>query len=104
MHRSPGGERAVRGAKAVGDVAGLAGSVTEEGRSVVDAHLRPPEKVSTDDRLVGYETLLVAKFLDILQGLHGGDFRQVVRTQMACQRSISSLYDVDVRMIKIEMV
>ncbi|PUZ58603.1 hypothetical protein GQ55_5G522200 [Panicum hallii var. hallii] len=65
-------------AKAAGEVSGPASSVAEERRNV-DAHLRQvaPEKVSVDERLVDYETLLVARLLDILQGLHGGEFRQV---------------------------
>ncbi|KAF8714333.1 hypothetical protein HU200_027797 [Digitaria exilis] len=94
VHRPPDGGRPVRGGKAVGDVTGLAGSLTEEVQAF-DAHLlrqsTPPEKVSADDRLVGYETLLVARFLDILQGLHGSDFRQVVEE---CLR-LSGEYHVD---------
>nr|BAK09197.1 phosphoenolpyruvate carboxylase [Oryza eichingeri] len=76
---------AVRGASAA---AGSASSAVREmavaeGRRheySIDARLRQlaPEKVSADDRLVDYETLLVARFLDILEDLHGGDFRQVV--------------------------
>ncbi|RLM93972.1 hypothetical protein C2845_PM08G01990 [Panicum miliaceum] len=62
-------------AKAAGEVSGPASSVAEERRNV-DAHLR--QKVPVDERLVDYETLLVARLLDILQGLHGGEFRQVV--------------------------
>ncbi|XP_062218880.1 uncharacterized protein LOC133918792 [Phragmites australis] len=66
-------------ARAVGEIAGSASAAAEVRRSI-DAHLRPlaPEKMSEDDRLVDYETLLVARFLDILQDLHGSDFRQVV--------------------------
>jgi hypothetical protein len=33
-----------------------------------------------DDRLLNYETLLVDRFLDILQELHGSNFRRVVST------------------------
>jgi phosphoenolpyruvate carboxylase len=34
-----------------------------------------------DDRLLNYETLLVDRFLDILQELHGSNFRRVVRSE-----------------------
>jgi phosphoenolpyruvate carboxylase len=66
-------------AKAVAGV--VSASSGAEERRPADAHPRrqlAPEKVPADDRLAGYETLLVARFLDILQGLHGGDSRQVV--------------------------
>ncbi|KAL6838809.1 hypothetical protein ACP4OV_031523 [Aristida adscensionis] len=68
--RSEASSAAAAAAKAAGEQAGHA----------IDGHLwqLAPERVSEDDRLVDYETLLVARFLDILQDLHGGDFRQVV--------------------------
>lgn len=55
-------------------------AVAEGRQQSVGTHLRHlgPEKLSDDDRLLNYETLLVARFLDILQDLHGSDFRQVV--------------------------
>uniref|UniRef100_A0A0E0MSX8 phosphoenolpyruvate carboxylase n=1 Tax=Oryza rufipogon TaxID=4529 RepID=A0A0E0MSX8_ORYRU len=74
---------AVRGAGNVSSAAVREMAVAEGRRQheySIDARLRQlaPEKVSADDRLVDYETLLVARFLDILEDLHGGDFRQVV--------------------------
>jgi phosphoenolpyruvate carboxylase len=41
-----------------------------------------------DDRLLNYETLLVDRFLDILQELHGSNFRRVVRTHLTEQQQI----------------
>jgi len=46
----------------------------------IDAQLRllAPKKVSDDDKLVEYDALLLDRFLDILQDLHGEDIRQTV--------------------------
>jgi hypothetical protein len=46
----------------------------------IDAQLRllAPSKVSDDDKLVEYDALLLDRFLDILQDLHGGDIRETV--------------------------
>lgn len=46
----------------------------------IDAQLRllAPRKVSDDDKLVEYDALLLDRFLDILQDLHGEDIRQTV--------------------------
>lgn len=46
----------------------------------IDAQLRllAPRKVSEDDKLVEYDALLLDRFLDILQDLHGEDIRQTV--------------------------
>ena len=46
----------------------------------IDAHLRllAPRKVSEDDKLVEYDALLLDRFLDILQSLHGEDIRETV--------------------------
>lgn len=46
----------------------------------IDAQLRllAPRKVSDDDKLVEYDALLLDRFLDILQDLHGQDIRQTV--------------------------
>lgn len=46
----------------------------------IDAHLRSlvPAKVSEDDKLVEYDALLLGRFLDILQDLHGEDLRETV--------------------------
>ncbi|KAJ9550144.1 hypothetical protein OSB04_014189 [Centaurea solstitialis] len=47
----------------------------------IDAQLRllAPSKVSDDDKLVEYDALLLDRFLDILQDLHGQDIRQTVQ-------------------------
>ncbi|KAL6644285.1 hypothetical protein ACP70R_015893 [Stipagrostis hirtigluma subsp. patula] len=47
----------------------------------IDAQLRmlAPTKVSEDDNLVEYDALLLDRFLDILQDLHGGDLREMVQ-------------------------
>lgn len=46
----------------------------------IDAQLRllAPRKVSEDDKLVEYDALLLDRFLDILQSLHGEDIRETV--------------------------
>jgi phosphoenolpyruvate carboxylase len=46
----------------------------------IDAQLRllAPGKVSEDDKLVEYDALLLDRFLDILQDLHGKDIRETV--------------------------
>ncbi|XP_076924983.1 phosphoenolpyruvate carboxylase 2-like [Bidens hawaiensis] len=47
----------------------------------IDAQLRllAPAKVSEDDKLIEYDALLLYKFLDILQDLHGQDLRETVQ-------------------------
>ncbi|KAL9243752.1 hypothetical protein vseg_017603 [Gypsophila vaccaria] len=47
----------------------------------IDAQLRllAPKKVSEDDKLVEYDALLLDRFLDILQSLHGEDIRETVQ-------------------------
>ncbi|KAI3774942.1 hypothetical protein L1987_49506 [Smallanthus sonchifolius] len=47
----------------------------------IDAQLRllAPGKVSEDDKLIEYDALLLDKFLDILQNLHGEDLRETVQ-------------------------
>ncbi|XP_051151878.1 phosphoenolpyruvate carboxylase [Andrographis paniculata] len=47
----------------------------------IDAQLRllAPGKVSEDDKLVEYDALLLDRFLDILQDLHGEDLRETVQ-------------------------
>ncbi|KAL6140747.1 hypothetical protein ACLB2K_059043 [Fragaria x ananassa] len=47
----------------------------------IDAQLRllAPGKVSEDDKLIEYDALLLDRFLDILQDLHGGDIRETVQ-------------------------
>ena len=46
----------------------------------IDAQLRAlaPGKVSDDDKLVEYDALLLDRFLDILQSLHGENLRETV--------------------------
>ncbi|KAK9078200.1 hypothetical protein SSX86_002257 [Deinandra increscens subsp. villosa] len=47
----------------------------------IDAQLRllAPAKVSEDDKLIEYDALLLDKFLDILQNLHGEALRETVQ-------------------------
>ncbi|XP_078439557.1 phosphoenolpyruvate carboxylase, housekeeping isozyme [Wolffia australiana] len=47
----------------------------------IDAQLRllAPGKVSEDDKLVEYDALLLDRFLDILQDLHGEELREAVQ-------------------------
>lgn len=47
----------------------------------IDAQLRAlaPKKVSEDDKLVEYDALLLDRFLDILQDLHGEEIRETVQ-------------------------
>ena len=49
----------------------------------IDAQLRllAPSKVSDDDKLVEYDALLLDRFLDILQDLHGHDIRETVKNK-----------------------
>lgn len=51
-----------------------------EKHASIDAQLRllAPRKVSEDDKLVEYDALLLDRFLDILQELHGEDLRETV--------------------------
>ena len=46
----------------------------------IDAQLRllAPKKVSEDDKLVEYDALLLDRFLDILESLHGSEIRETV--------------------------
>ncbi|XP_027344117.1 phosphoenolpyruvate carboxylase 2 [Abrus precatorius] len=57
------------------------GSRNIEKMASIDAQLRllAPRKVSDDDKLVEYDALLLDRFLDILQDLHGEDIRQTVQ-------------------------
>lgn len=54
---------------------------TLEKHASIDAQLRllAPGKVSEDDKLVEYDALLLDRFLDILQELHGEDLRETVQ-------------------------
>ena len=51
----------------------------------IDAQLRAlaPAKVSDDDKLIEYDALLLDRFLEILQGLHGEDLREMVSILIA---------------------
>ncbi|VAI17389.1 unnamed protein product [Triticum turgidum subsp. durum] len=57
------------------------GSGKIERLSSIDAQLRllVPAKVSEDDKLIEYDALLLDRFLDVLQGLHGDDLREMVQ-------------------------
>ena len=62
------------------------GSGISNGRQLVsskslDAHMRQlvPERVSEDDKLVEYDFLLLDRFLDVLQDLHGEDMKETVK-------------------------
>lgn len=50
----------------------------------IDAQLRllAPGKVSEDDKLVEYDALLLDRFLDILQDLHGEEIRETVKNHI----------------------
>ncbi|KAJ6822856.1 phosphoenolpyruvate carboxylase 2 [Iris pallida] len=52
-----------------------------EKHASIDAQLRliAPKKVSEDDKLVEYDAILLDRFLDILQELHGEDLRETVQ-------------------------
>jgi hypothetical protein len=56
------------------------GSGKIERLSSIDAQLRllVPGKLSDDDKLIEYDALLLDRFLDVLQGLHGDDLREMV--------------------------
>jgi NACalpha-BTF3-like transcription factor len=64
------------------DSFGFAAAATAmpERHQSIDAQLRllAPGKVSEDDKLVEYDALLVDRFLDILQDLHGPHLREFV--------------------------
>jgi|UniRef100_A0ACD5XRD8 phosphoenolpyruvate carboxylase len=57
------------------------GSGKIERLSSIDAQLRllVPGKLSEDDKLIEYDALLLDRFLDVLQGLHGDDLREMVQ-------------------------
>ncbi|KAE8694364.1 Phosphoenolpyruvate carboxylase 2 [Hibiscus syriacus] len=61
-------------------MAEMAGRKIEKMASI-DAQLRllAPGKVSEDDKLIEYDALLLDRFLDILQYLHGEDIRETVQ-------------------------
>ncbi|KAF7145986.1 hypothetical protein RHSIM_Rhsim04G0074500 [Rhododendron simsii] len=51
----------------------------EFGENDAQVRLLAPRKVSEDDKLVEYDALLLDRFLDILQDLHGEGIRQTVQ-------------------------
>lgn len=57
----------------------------------IDAQLRllVPAKVSEDDKLVEYDALLLDRFLDILQDLHGEGLKETV-----CPFPVSPLWSL----------
>ena len=59
---------------------GPGGGGNLERLSSIDAQLRllVPGKLSEDDKLIEYDALLLDRFLDVLQGLHGDDLREMV--------------------------
>ena len=59
----------------------MAGKAPMERHQSIDAQLRllAPQKLSDDDKLVEYDALLLDRFLDILQDLHGPHLREFVR-------------------------
>lgn len=52
----------------------------------IDAQLRllVPGKVSEDDKLIEYDALLLDRFLDILEDLHGEDLKETVQISFFC--------------------
>lgn len=52
----------------------------------IDAQLRllVPGKVSEDDKLIEYDALLLDRFLDILEDLHGEDLKETVQIPLFC--------------------
>nr|AAX98688.3 C4 phosphoenolpyruvate carboxylase [Echinochloa crus-galli] len=67
--------------------------MASERHQSIDAQLRllAPGKVSEDDKLVEYDALLLDRFLDILQDLHGPNLREFVQE---CYE-LSAEYDRD---------
>uniref|UniRef100_A0A7N0RGV4 phosphoenolpyruvate carboxylase n=2 Tax=Kalanchoe fedtschenkoi TaxID=63787 RepID=A0A7N0RGV4_KALFE len=61
----------------------------------IDAHLRllAPGKVSEDDKLVEYDALLLDRFLDILQALHGEDLKETVQECYEMSAEYESSHD-----------
>ena len=48
-----------------------------------------PDRVSEDDKLVEYDFLLLDRFLDILQDLHGEDMKETVIVHIIINLSLS---------------
>uniref|UniRef100_M8BLE7 phosphoenolpyruvate carboxylase n=1 Tax=Aegilops tauschii TaxID=37682 RepID=M8BLE7_AEGTA len=63
----------------------------------IDAQLRllAPGKVSEDDKLVEYDALLVDRFLDILQDLHGPHLREFVQDCYEVAAELTGLAPAD---------
>jgi hypothetical protein len=73
------GGKKVKGRGFLGRVEEMARNAVDKAMSI-DAQLRllAPKKLSDDDKLVEYDALLLDRFLDILQDLHGADIRETV--------------------------
>lgn len=56
-----------------------------------------PQKVSEDDKLIEYDALLLDRFLDIVQDLHGEETREKIHMcyELASQHENASAYAVD---------
>lgn len=63
----------------------------------IDAQLRllAPGKVSEDDNLVEYDALLLDRFLDILQDLHGEDLRETVSCSLFASPYLPTMQFMD---------
>ena len=48
-----------------------------------------PYKVSDDDKLIEYDLILLDRFLDILQDLHGEEIRDKVHTHCGLRENMS---------------
>lgn len=62
----------------------------------IDAQLRllAPAKVSEDDKLVEYDALLLDRFLDILQEIHGEDLKETVLSSYLFLFSYKGLFSI----------
>lgn len=51
----------------------------------IDAQMRllVPKRVSDDDKLIEYDALLLDRFLDILEDLHGKELKETVEFPVA---------------------
>jgi len=52
----------------------------------IDAQMRllAPKKVSEDDKLIEYDALLLDRFLDIVEVLHGQELKETVQLLACC--------------------
>jgi phosphoenolpyruvate carboxylase len=63
----------------------------------IDAQLRllVPAKVSEDDKLIEYDALLLDRFLDILQDLHGEDLKETVSDRVTSSNISFESFEFD---------